>query len=93
MISIANELRDGNSINNSVVSASLTMTQNDAYNPRILRQKIALLIDTHRPCMITTLTRRRRQQLQQPIQNQRHVKRRKQLQKISNSKQDIIQIA
>ena len=92
IIDIANDLQDNNPIEHCILTASLTHNQNDSYNPTTLRQRIALLIDTHQPCMIATLSRRRRQQLQQTNPNQRRNKRRKKLKNPSNLISEIVQI-
>jgi len=93
IIDIANEIHNGNSIDSCVPLASLIHNQHDDYDPIILRQKIALLINTHQPCMITTLSRRRRQRLQLSSCNQHRNKRRKKHKKASGSNIDVIQIS
>jgi len=92
ILDIANGLQNDDSIANCILSASRTNNPNESYNPRILRQRIALLINTHQPSMITTLSRRRRRQLQSLTLNQQRNKKRKQLKKSRKSATEPIQI-
>jgi len=92
ILDIANGLQNDDSIADCILSASRINNPNDSYNPIVLRQRIALLINTHQPSMIATLSRRRRRQLQSSTSNHQRNKKRKQLKKSRKPTTEPIQI-
>jgi len=62
-IIIAKHIQTGNPLETGLQWASLLHLQNEDYNPRLLRRKFSVFLDTHAPSMINIIPRNRRLQL------------------------------